>query len=101
MLHDGKHLKFNINVFFNRNLIIYFYKVNNLSEVLQLKEVKENQKELTKVKSSLIDSNLVTDSELLKILNKFIFYNFLVFILIIHILCLIVFPVFIEKPIEL
>lgn len=75
--------------------------MNNLNDVLQLKEDKENQKELTKVKSSLIDSNLVTDLELLKILNKFIFCNFLVFILIIHILCLIVFPVFIEKPIEL
>ena len=75
--------------------------MNNLNDVLQLKEDKENQKELTKVKSSLIDSNLVTDLELLKILNKFIFCNFLVFILIIHILCLIVFPFFIEKPIEL
>ena len=82
-----------------KNEIILFKKIENTTNQ---QELKANNDQKNKKNSLLkINNNLKNDFELLVILNKFVFYNFFVFILVLHVLCLIIFPYIINKPINL
>ena len=47
------------------------------------------------------NQSLITDRNILHVLNKFVFFLFFVFIFFLNLLCLLVFPYFIRKPLEL
>ena len=49
----------------------------------------------------LINHSQISDLTLLIVLNKFVFYCFLLFCIILNLLCMIVFPLIIIEPIEL
>ena len=49
----------------------------------------------------LINHSQISDLTLLIVLNKFVFYCFLLFCIILNLLCMIVFPLIMIEPIEL